>query len=93
MRPQSSTCTSLSEITATASEASSRNLARYGTHSKYRELRQTGDLLYLAESQFVQLAEDAGLINKNARILLDDGLKLRNRCAIGLATGRVVKRP
>lgn len=56
------------------------NLARYGTHSKYRELKQKGDLLYLAESQFIQLAEDAGLINKNARILLDDSLKLRNRC-------------
>jgi hypothetical protein len=56
------------------------NRSRYGAHSKYREVKQKGDLLYLAESQFIQLAEDAGLINKNARILLNDGLKLRNRC-------------
>ena len=56
------------------------NLARYGTHSKYREVKKKGDLLYLSEEQFIQLAEDAGLINRNARRTLVDRLTLRNQC-------------
>jgi hypothetical protein len=63
------------------------NLARYGTSYKYRKLKKKGDLLYLTESQFVQLAEDAGLINRNARTFLDQCLTTRNRC--GHPTGYI----
>ncbi|MFV1363551.1 hypothetical protein AAHH97_08880 [Mycolicibacterium elephantis] len=56
------------------------NLVRYGTHSKYREIKRKNDLLYLSEEQFIQLAEDAGMINRNARRMLGDRLTLRNQC-------------
>lgn len=56
------------------------NLARYGTSAAYRKIKKTDDLLYLKESQVIQLAEDAGIFNKNARLLLDEKLVLRNRC-------------
>ncbi|OBI11110.1 hypothetical protein A5713_06770 [Mycobacterium sp. E2497] len=56
------------------------NFARYGSHGKYREVKKKGDLLYLSEDQFIQLAEDAGLINRNARRTLVDRLTLRNQC-------------
>lgn len=56
------------------------NLARYGKHTKYREVKKKGDLLYLSEEQFIQLSEDSGLINRNARRMLGDRLTLRNQC-------------
>lgn len=56
------------------------NLARYGTARNYREIKKVDDLLYLSESQFLQLGEDAGMYNRNARQLLVDRLNLRNRC-------------
>ncbi|MDQ7877299.1 hypothetical protein Q9R08_04845 [Microbacterium sp. QXD-8] len=56
------------------------NHARYGTSNAYRRIRKTDDLLYLKESSVLQIAEDAGLINRNARALLDERLTLRNLC-------------
>lgn len=56
------------------------NVARYGTSAAYRKIKKPDDLLYLKESQLIQLGEDAGLFNKNARLLLDEKLILRNRC-------------
>jgi hypothetical protein len=58
------------------------NLARYGQHSKYREVKKKNDLLYLSEDQFIQLAEDAGMINRNARRTLVESLTLRNLCGL-----------
>lgn len=56
------------------------NFARFGTSNAYRKIRKTDDLLYLKESSVIQIAEDAGLINRNARALLDERLTLRNLC-------------
>lgn len=56
------------------------NHARYSTSGAYRRIRKTDDLLYLKESAVIQVAEDAGLINRNARALLEEKLALRNRC-------------
>lgn len=60
------------------------NFARYGKTNppppSYRKIRKTDDLLYLKESAVLLIAEDAGLINRNARDLLEEKLKLRNRC-------------
>lgn len=60
------------------------NFARYGRTTppppSYRKIRKTDDLLYLKESAVLLIAEDAGLINRNARDLLEEKLKLRNRC-------------
>jgi len=58
----------------------SANSARYGSSKNYREIRKTDDFMYLKESQFIQLGEDAGMYNKTARKLLDERLDLRNRC-------------
>ncbi|MUM16179.1 hypothetical protein FZI91_11485 [Mycobacterium sp. CBMA271] len=56
------------------------NFARYGQHGKYREVKKKNDLLYLSEDQFIQLSEDAGMINRNARRTLAESLTLRNLC-------------
>jgi hypothetical protein len=56
------------------------NFSRYGTSAAYRKIKKSDDLLYLKEIQLIQLGEDAGLFNKNARLLLDEKLILRNRC-------------
>jgi hypothetical protein len=68
------------------------NLARYGTHNKYREVKRKNDLLYLSEDQCIQLAEDAGMINRNARRALADSLTLRNLCGHPTIIGRVAGR-
>lgn len=66
------------------------NLARFGTMKKYRRIRKQDDFLYLGEKDFIQLGEDAGMFNRNARDLLHERLKLRNLC--GHPTGYTVGR-
>lgn len=56
------------------------NESRYGNSGKYRQLKKVDDLLYLGEAQFLQLAEDAGMINRNARKVLGERLDVRNLC-------------
>ena len=56
------------------------NYARYGQANAYKKINKTDDLLYFKESAVLLIAEDAGLINRNARGLLEEKLKLRNRC-------------
>jgi hypothetical protein len=56
------------------------NIARYGSSAAYRKIKKRDDFLYLKESAFLLIAEDAGLFNRNARDLLEEKLKLRNRC-------------
>jgi hypothetical protein len=56
------------------------NLTRYGTSATYRKLKKADDFLYLKESQFLMLGEDAGMYNRTARDLLEERLKLRNKC-------------
>jgi hypothetical protein len=56
------------------------NKKRFGAGRNYREIRKVDDLLYLGEAQFLQLGEDAGLLNRNARQVLGERLKLRNLC-------------
>lgn len=63
------------------------NSARYGAAKNYREIKKVDDFLYLSESQFLQLGEDAGIFNRNARQVLIERLNLRNRC--GHPTGYV----
>lgn len=57
------------------------NQSRFGTSKGYKEIRKVDDLLYLKEDAFLQLAEDAGMYNRNARKMLGERLDLRNRCA------------
>lgn len=57
-----------------------QNVKRYGSSRNYREVRKVDDLLYLSESQFLQLCEDAGMYNRNARKVLVERLNLRNLC-------------
>lgn len=66
------------------------NLARYGKSRNYREVKKVDDLLYMSESQFIQLGEDAGIYNRNARQVLIERLNLRNRCGhpTGYTPGR-----
>jgi hypothetical protein len=52
--------------------------ARFGT--KYREMKKQDDLLYLGDKDFIQLAQDAGMFNKNAKRVLQERLDLRNLC-------------
>jgi hypothetical protein len=61
-------------------EFETANVSRYGGSRAYRELKKVDDLRYLKESQFIQLGEDSGMFNRNARSLLTDRLDLRNRC-------------
>ena len=56
------------------------NLARFGKSRMYRQIRKKDDFLYLGEANWLQLAEDAGLMNRNARQMLIERLNLRNRC-------------
>lgn len=56
------------------------NLARFGTSRTYRQIRKKDDFLYLGEANWLQVAEDAGLMNRNARKMLIERLDLRNLC-------------
>jgi hypothetical protein len=56
------------------------NLARFGNSKAYRQIKKKDDFLYLGEASWLQLAEDAGLMNRNARQMLTERLNLRNRC-------------
>jgi len=56
------------------------NTARFGSSRSYREIKKADDLMYMSESNFLQLCEDAGAINRNARKVLIERLDLRNRC-------------
>jgi len=56
------------------------NLSRFGTAKTYRQIKKKDDFLYLGEANWLQLAEDAGLMNRNARKILIERLDLRNRC-------------
>ena len=66
------------------------NKARFGTSRAYREMRKADDFLYLGEHAFIQIGEDAGMFNRNARQLLHERLKLRNLCGhpTGYTAGR-----
>ncbi|TFD62710.1 hypothetical protein E3T39_01870 [Cryobacterium suzukii] len=66
------------------------NLKRFEKSSGYRRISKKNDLLHLNDGNFIQLCEDAGVFNKNARSVLDDALKTRNRC--GHPTGYTVGR-
>ncbi len=56
------------------------NQARFGGSKKYRPLKKQDDFLYLGERDFLQLGEDAGMFNRNARKVLQERLDLRNLC-------------
>lgn len=56
------------------------NKTRFGQGRNYREIKKLDDFRYLGEAQFLQLAEDVGLINRNARAVLTERLNLRNLC-------------
>jgi hypothetical protein len=56
------------------------NVARFGSSKTYRRIKKKDDFLYLGEANWLQLAEDAGLMNRNARQMLIERLTLRNRC-------------
>lgn len=66
------------------------NLKRNSKSRNYREVRKVDDLLYLGEAAFLVLAEDAGMINRNARKVLGERLDTRNLC--GHPTGYTVGR-
>ncbi|WP_129459552.1 hypothetical protein [Propioniciclava flava] len=66
------------------------NFKRYEKASFYRKIRKKNDLLYVNDGNLLLICEDAGLFNKNARSILEDALKTRNRC--GHPTGYVVGR-
>jgi hypothetical protein len=61
-------------------EIEKANHARFGQSKKYREIKKQGDFLYVGEQDFIQLGEDAGMFNRNARQLLHERLRLRNLC-------------
>jgi hypothetical protein len=56
------------------------NFDRFRTSRNYREIMKKDDFLYLGESNWLLLAEDAAMMNKNARQLLVERLNLRNKC-------------
>lgn len=56
------------------------NKTRFGSAKNYRPIKKQGDFLYLGERDFIQLGEDAGMFNRNARRLLHERLGLRNLC-------------
>jgi hypothetical protein len=62
------------------SDLEGANLARFGSSKTYRRIKKKDDFLYLAEANWLQLAEDAGLMNRNARQMLIERLNVRNRC-------------
>ncbi len=61
-------------------ELAKANNARLGGSKNYREIKKPGDFLYIGERDFIQLGEDAGMFNRNARQLLHERLRLRNLC-------------
>lgn len=56
------------------------NASRFGSMNKYREIKKRDDFLYLGERDFIQLGEDAGMFNRNARRKLHERLETRNLC-------------
>lgn len=66
------------------------NLKRFEKSNGYRKIKKKNDLLYLNDTNLFLICEDAGVFNRNARSILDDALKTRNRC--GHPTGYVVGR-
>lgn len=66
------------------------NFKRFESSKGYKKVTKKNDLLYVSDANFFLLCEDAGVFNKNARSILDDALKTRNRC--GHPTGVVVGR-
>jgi hypothetical protein len=66
------------------------NKKRYGASHSYHEIRRKDDFLYLGDAAFLQLGEDVGMYNRNARKVLIERLDLRNRC--GHPTGYTVGR-
>jgi hypothetical protein len=66
------------------------NIKRFENSKNYKRITKKNDLLYVNDANFFLLCEDAGVFNKNARSILDDALKTRNRC--GHPTGVVVGR-
>jgi hypothetical protein len=54
------------------------NNNRFGGSKNYRQIKKRDDFLYLREYDFIQLAEDTGMLNRNARKLLHERLDLRN---------------
>ncbi len=56
------------------------NRARFGNAKNYRQIKKKDDFLYLGEANWITLAEDVGMMNKNARLMLVERLNLRNRC-------------
>lgn len=66
------------------------NVTRFGKSNTYRKVSKKNDLLYLNDKNFLLLCEDAGVFNKNARLLLTEKLDTRNRC--GHPTGYVIGR-
>jgi hypothetical protein len=61
-------------------ELQAANLARFSQSKTYREMKKNDNFLYMGESNWLTLAEDAGIMNRNARQLLIERLTLRNRC-------------
>lgn len=66
------------------------NQSRFGKSNTYRKIRRKNDLLYLNDKNLLQICEDAGVFNRNARKLLEEKLDTRNRC--GHPTGYVIGR-
>lgn len=66
------------------------NFNRFANSYGYRKIKKKNDLLYINDASLFLICEDAGVFNKNARSILDDALKTRNRC--GHPTGYVVGR-
>jgi hypothetical protein len=56
------------------------NKKRFGSSRRYREIKKQDDFLYMGERDFIQLGEDVGMFNRNARQMLHQRLELRNLC-------------
>lgn len=56
------------------------NTKRFGASKRYRKITKQDDFLYLGERDFIQLGEDAGMFNRNARKVLHQRLETRNLC-------------
>src|SRR5439155_13469429 len=52
------------------------NKTRFGTMKKYRQINKQDDFLYIGDKDFIQLGEDAGMYNRNTRMLLHERLVL-----------------
>ena len=68
----------------------SANKARFAKSRTYKRIAKKNDLLYVNDKNFLQLCEDAGVFNRNAKKLLDEKLDTRNRC--GHPTGYILGR-